>query len=81
MAATKSVAVGANLSLSVAVTGGETPYTYVWKKGGVVIADKITAAIQVNATTEAGDAGSYTCEVTDKAGTKITSVACVVTVA
>ena len=81
MTATKSVAVGADLSLVVAATGGVTPYTYVWKKGGVVIAGKTTATIQVNATAVAGDAGSYTCEVTDNAGTKITSVACAVTVA
>lgn len=80
LATTKSVATGASLDLAVAVEGGETPYAYVWKKGGVVIAGKTTASVVINATAASGDAGTYTCEVTDAAGTKITSASCVVTV-
>lgn len=81
LAATKSVATGASLDLSVVVADGVSPYTYVWKKGGVVISGKTTATVNITATAASGDAGSYTCEVTDNAGTKITSTACVVTVA
>lgn len=81
LAATKSVATGAPLTLVVAVDGGKSPYSYVWKKGGVVISGQTSASATISATAVAGDAATYTCEVTDDANTKITSVACVVTVA
>ena len=64
-------------------TGGVAPRQYVWKKGGTVIAGKTTPSISVTATAAAGDAATYTCEVTDSATptpTKITSKSCVVTV-
>ncbi|EEY5789818.1 hypothetical protein ERU29_15240 [Escherichia coli] len=78
---TKTVATGAALTMSVAVTGGTTPYTYAWKKDGSVVSGQTTATFN-KASAASGDAGSYTCEVTDSAGTpvKITSNACAVTV-
>lgn len=78
---TKSVAAGSALNMSVAVEGGTAPYTYVWKKDGTVVSGQTTATFN-KASAVSGDAGSYTCEVTDSAGTpvKITSNACAVTV-
>lgn len=64
-------------------TGGVGTLHYVWKKGGTTIAGKTTASISVTTTAAAGDAATYTCEVTDSATptpTKITSKSCVVTV-
>lgn len=83
MATTKTVATGAALNLAVVATGGVGTLHYVWKKGGTVISGKTTASISVTATAAAGDAATYTCEVTDSATptpTKITSKSCVVTV-
>lgn len=77
---TKSVAAGDALSLTVAVAGGVTPYTYVWKKGGVVVSGATTATFNKPAVT-AADSGQYVCEVTDKEGRTVSSVACLVTVA
>lgn len=76
--ATKSVATGAALSIAATATGGFTPYTYVWKKAGAVVAGQTTATLNI-ATAASGDAGSYTCEATDAKGTKAVSNACVVT--
>ena len=64
-------------------TGGVDPLSYVWKKNGTVISGKNTASISVTATAAAGDAATYTCEVSDSAtptAAKITSAACVVTI-
>ena len=83
MATTKTVATGAALNLAVVATGGVGTLHYVWKKGGTVISGKTAASISVTATAAAGDAATYTCEVTDSATptpTKITSKSCVVTV-
>ena len=83
MATTKTVATGAALNLAVVAIGGVGTLHYVWKKGGTVIPGKTTASISVTATAAAGDAATYTCEVTDSATptpTKITSKSCVVTV-
>ena len=83
MATTKTVATGAALNLAVVATGGVGTLQYVWKKGGTVISGKTTASIIVTATAVAGDAATYTCEVTDSAtptAAKITSTACVVTI-
>ena len=83
MATTKTVATGAALNLAVVATGGVGTLHYVWKKGGTVISGKTTASISVTVTAAAGDAATYTCEVTDSATptpTKITSKSCVVTV-
>lgn len=76
--ATKSVVTGKELTLTVAVTGGKTPYTYVWKRGSTVVSgDSATLTISAAAS---GDAGSYTVEVTDSLGNRKTSSACVVSV-
>lgn len=81
LTSTKTVATGSALNMSVAVTGGTAPYTYVWKKDGSTVSGQTTATFN-KASAVSGDAGSYTCEVTDSAGTpvKITSNACAVTV-
>lgn len=63
--------------------GGVGTLNYVWKKNGAVISGKTTPSISVAAAAAAGDAASYTCEVTDSAtptASKIVSQACVVTV-
>ena len=77
---TKSVAAGSALTMTVAVSGGQTPYTYVWKKGGSVVSGQTTATFN-KASAAAGDSGTYVCEVTDANGRTVSSVACVVTVA
>lgn len=77
------MATGAPLDLAVVATGGVGTLHYVWKKDGTTIAGKTTASISVTTTAAAGDAATYTCEVTDSATptpTKITSKSCVVTV-
>lgn len=77
------MATGATLDLAVVATGGVGTLSYVWKKNGTVIPGKSTASINVTATAAAGDAATYTCEVSDSATptpTKITSKSCVVTV-
>lgn len=78
--ATKTVAEGAELKLTVVVAGGVAPYTYVWKKGGTAVSGQTTASLTIASATDGTDDGSYTVEVTDAETTKITSVACVVTV-
>lgn len=77
--ATKTLAVGAALDLAVVMQGGSAPYTYVWKKGGTAIPGKTASTFNI-ASVVSGDAGSYTCEVTDAAGKTLTSAACAVTV-
>jgi len=54
-------------------------YPYVWKKGGTAIPGKTASTFNIPSVAS-GDAGSYTCEVTDAAGKTITSGACVVTI-
>lgn len=76
--ATKSVVTGKELTLTVAVTGGKSPYTYVWKRGSTVVSgDSATLTISAAAS---GDAGSYKVVVTDANSDTITSTVCVVTV-
>ncbi|HHH7688348.1 TPA: immunoglobulin domain-containing protein, partial [Escherichia coli] len=77
--ATKSVATGAALDLAVVMKGGAAPYTYVWKKGSTAIPGKTASTLNISSVAS-GDAGVYTCEVTDAAGKTITSAACTVTI-
>ena len=77
--ATKSVATGAALDLAVVMNGGSAPYTYVWKKGSTAISGKTASTFNISSVAS-GDAGVYTCGVTDAAGKTITSAACTVTV-
>ncbi|MEQ0419449.1 immunoglobulin domain-containing protein [Klebsiella sp. JB_Kp045] len=78
---TKSVAAGSALNMSVVVEGGTSPYTYVWKKDGTVVSGQTTATFN-KASAVSGDAGAYTCEVTDSSATPvtITSASCTVTI-
>lgn len=78
---TKSVTAGSALNMSVVVEGGTAPYTYVWKKDGTVVSGQTTATFN-KASAVSGDAGVYTCEVTDSSATpvKITSASCTVTI-
>ncbi|MCV4724914.1 phage tail protein, partial [Escherichia coli] len=57
------------------------PYSYVWKKGGSPVSGQ-TAATFSKASASSGDAGAYTCEISDSASpvNKVTSTSCTVTV-
>ncbi|AYE16593.1 TPA: phage tail protein [Escherichia coli] len=76
-----SVTAGSALAMTVAASGGVAPYTYKWKKGGTVVSGQ-TAATFNKASAVSGDAGVYTCEVTDSGTPEqiITSAECTVTV-
>jgi hypothetical protein len=58
--------------MSVVVEGGTSPYTYVWKKDGTVVSGQTTATFN-KASAVSGDAGVYTCEVTDSSATPVRS--------
>lgn len=81
LAATKSVATGSALTMTVAVDGGTAPYTYIWKKDGSAVSGQTSATFN-KASAASGDAGIYTCEVTDSSlpVQTLTSTACTVTV-
>lgn len=79
LSATASVATGAAISLPVVVAGGYAPYTYVWTKGGTVVAGQ-TGATFSKAAAVAGDAGVYQCTVTDLSGKVIKSVSCTLSI-
>ncbi|BBC78246.1 tail protein [Escherichia phage EcS1] len=76
--ATASVSTGQALTLTVAASGGKSPYTYQWKKGSANIGTNLNTFIVPSA--DSTTAGTYTVEVTDAASHKITSASCVVTV-
>ncbi|MCK6678248.1 immunoglobulin domain-containing protein [Enterobacter asburiae] len=78
---TLGVTAGSALAMAVAASGGVLPYTYKWKKGSAVISGQETATFN-KASAVAGDAGTYTCEVTDSGTPEqvITSATCTVTV-
>ncbi len=59
-----NVEVGSNYTLSVAVTRGNDPIAYQWRKDGVDIAGATTASYELTNLTEA-DTGGYTCVITD----------------
>lgn len=81
LAATKSVATGSALTMTVAVDGGTAPYTYIWKKDGSAVSGQTSATFN-KASAASGDAGVYTCEVTDSSlpAQTLTSTACTITV-
>ena len=79
LAATKSVATGAALTLTVAAANGFGDYTYQWYKDGAPISGRTGASFSKSAA-EAGDAGVYYCVATDKMGDSVTSKTCTVTV-
>ncbi|MEJ1897649.1 immunoglobulin domain-containing protein [Escherichia coli] len=57
------------------------PYSYVWKKGSSPVSGQTSATFN-KASVTSGDAGAYTCEVSDSASpiNKVTSTSCTVTV-
>ena len=77
--ASLTVAEAALLEIRADVEGGVAPYTYVWKKGGSVVAGQTGSKLSIKSAAT-GDAGSYTVTVTDDGGTSVTSNACVVAV-
>ncbi|UVX30621.1 major tail protein [Klebsiella phage VLCpiS13b] len=82
IAATKSVATGATLTLGpVVAAGGVEPYTYQWYKGTSPISGATTDTF-TKATAAAGDAGTYFCRAMDSATSpdSVDSTKCVVTV-
>lgn len=79
LAATKSVATGAQLTLTVAAANGFGDYSYQWYKDGAPISGRTGASFSKSAA-EAGDAGDYYCVATDKLGNTVTSKTCKVTV-
>lgn len=60
----QSVAVGAAISMSVVAEGGKPPYSYAWKKGSTTISGQ-TSNVFNKAVAASGDAGAYSCVVTD----------------
>ncbi|EJJ0577780.1 phage tail protein, partial [Escherichia coli] len=77
---TLQVSAGAKLEMVVEAAGGVPPYSYVWKKGGSPVSGQ-TAATFSKASAASGDAGAYTCEISDSASpvNKVTSTSCTVT--
>lgn len=80
------------MTWTVAVTGGKTPYSYVWQfkavTGGATFVDidssinpTAATASLINHAVDATSAGTYRVKVTDGAGATITSVESVLTVA
>lgn len=69
-----SITEGHKVTLTVDVSGGTLPYAYQWHVNGIVI----NGANSASYTT--GEAGSYTCTITDGNGKSITTDAAVVTV-
>lgn len=65
----QSVALGATVSFTVAVTGGQTPYTYQWKRGTTTVGGNSATLTLSNV--QQADAGSYTCTVTDSSATPL----------
>ncbi len=72
-----TVTVGASATFAV-VASGTAPFTYQWSKAGVAISGATAASYTISAT-QLTDAGSYTCVVTNSAGT-VTSSAATLTV-
>lgn len=69
LSASKTLWVGEKLTLAVVAAGGTAPLHYSWKKDGTTITGAPDAATY-EFTTKAGDAGSYTVEITDSASAK-----------
>jgi hypothetical protein len=61
---TTAVTAGQTMTLTVAVTGGLTPYTYQWFKNGNAIAGA-NASVYTKASSAAADSGTYKVVVQD----------------
>ena len=79
LAATKSVATGAALTLTVAAANGFGDYTYQWYKDGAPLSGRTGASFSKSAAA-VGDAGEYYVVVKVKIGYSVTSKTCTVTV-
>lgn len=88
--ATKSAAVGADVTFSITATGGMKPYSYEWSfkatAGSYVVIDpavnpSAATASLVNHSVAVNSSGTYKCKVTEALGDTITSTECVLTVA
>lgn len=75
-----NLAEGAPISLSIQVSGGKLPYSYLWSKAGTPIPGATASTFEKTGATSA-DNGSYSVKVTDGAGTQLTSSECTVVVA
>jgi len=67
---------GYSLVLTATAAGGSGNYTYQWNKEGSPITGQ-TSAILTISDVDSGDAGSYTCTVTNGGGSKTSSIATV----
>jgi hypothetical protein len=74
-----SVAAGVSASFTVKITGGTTPVTYQWKRGGIVIAGATAASYSITAPALADNAATFAVDVINPAGT-LTSGAAILTV-
>jgi hypothetical protein len=68
-----SVTAGASVTFTVAASGS-SPLTYQWQKGGATIAGATSATYTISTTTM-NDAGTYTCVVTNSAGSATSNAA------
>ena len=73
--ASVTVTAGGSASFTVAATG-TAPLSYQWSKGGATISGA-TASTYTIATTQASDAGSYTCTISNSVGSVVTNAATV----
>ncbi|NDJ59451.1 hypothetical protein GWD52_21190 [Enterobacteriaceae bacterium 4M9] len=76
----KSLATGANLTLTVAANVSDgSPLAYQWKKGGSDISGATSATFTKSSVTTA-DSGSYTCQISSTTASSVTSNPATVTV-
>jgi hypothetical protein len=75
-----SVAAGVSASFAVKITGGTSPVTYQWKRGGTLVAGATAASFTIAAVTLGDNASTFAVDVINPAGT-ITSSAATLTVA
>lgn len=71
--ASASIMAGASVTFTVAASGSG-PLSYQWSKNGTVISGATSATYTI-ASTQVGDAGNYTCTVTNSAGATTSSAA------
>ncbi len=70
---TVCVAPGKTVTISITHVVGTAPYEFLWLKNGVPIAGA-TSEVLVLVNVTAADAGDYTCQITNSAGSMTTSV-------
>ncbi len=76
----KTVNVGKPLVLSVTHSNGTLPISYVWKRDGNIVPSQSGSTLTIPSAS-AGDAGDYTVEITNGAGTVISPIAATVAIA